>query len=113
MREYKGYKIQKVTARDWLVRDADGNVVKSDRLPRTLKEAKEFIDSQRSREAIVRVLRSEVARKQEAWEMVEDGYGGDIEAYIADYIGDYEAEEHDDHWIVTRIGYDEHWTVRK
>ena len=47
MREYKGYTIEKITARDWMVKDADGKVIYTteDRIPRTLKEAKAAIDA--------------------------------------------------------------------
>lgn len=45
------------------------------------------------REAIERVLRYEVDKRQSAWEMVQNGYNGDIEEYIADYAIDYDAEE--------------------
>lgn len=45
------------------------------------------------REAIEKVLRDEVAKGQSAWEMVQDGYDGDIEAYIEDYIRDFDCEE--------------------
>lgn len=47
------------------------------------------------REAIEKVIRDEVAQGQSAWEMVQDGYGGDIDAYIEDYIGDYDCTEWD------------------
>ena len=39
------------------------------------------------------VIEYEVSRRQEAYEMLTDGYAGDIEAYIADYEGDYEVEK--------------------
>ena len=45
------------------------------------------------REVIERVLRYEVDKRQSAWEMVQNGYNGDIEEYIADYASDYDAEE--------------------
>lgn len=44
-------------------------------------------------EAIERVIRAEVAQGQAAWEMVQDGYNGNIEEYIADYFGDYDCTE--------------------
>lgn len=39
------------------------------------------------------VIEHEIGRKQEAWEMLVDGYAGDIEAYIADYADDYDVEQ--------------------
>lgn len=39
---------------------------------------------------IEKVIRHEIDKGQSAWEMVQNGYGGDIEGYIADYRGDYE-----------------------
>lgn len=46
MREYKGYTIEKVTRLDWVVRDSEGNMkcTEENRVPRTLKEAKNLID---------------------------------------------------------------------
>lgn len=56
-------------------------------------------------EAIEMVLRSDVSEGQDAWEMVQNGYCGDIDAYIQDYKDDYTAEESDGVVIVSRIGY--------
>ena len=39
------------------------------------------------------VIEYEISRRQAAYEMLTDGYAGDIEAYIADYAADYEVEE--------------------
>ena len=39
------------------------------------------------------VIEYEINRRQEAYEMLTNGYAGDIEAYIADYTEDYEVEE--------------------
>jgi hypothetical protein len=41
--------------------------------------------------------------------MVIDGYGGDAEAYIEDYAGDYEVTTRDGVIIVSRKGYDENY----
>ena len=42
---------------------------------------------------IRRVIEYEVNRRQEVYEMLTDGYAGDIEAYLTDYAGDYDVEE--------------------
>ena len=39
------------------------------------------------------VIEYEANRRQEVYEMLKDGYNGDIETYIADYAQDYEVEE--------------------
>ena len=46
-REYKGYTIEQVTRLDWVVRDSEGKMQKTEegRIPRTLKEAKALIDT--------------------------------------------------------------------
>lgn len=55
------------------------------------------------RSAIKEVIIHEIEKGQAAWEMVQDGYAGDIEAYIEDYIGDYSAEETEDGIIVRHV----------
>ena len=47
MKEYKGYTIEKITRKDWMVKDASGEIIKTwdDRATfLTLKGAKEMID---------------------------------------------------------------------
>ena len=47
MREYKGYKIEQITKKDWMIKDANGETVRTaDDRPtaKTLKEAKDTID---------------------------------------------------------------------
>lgn len=47
MKEYKGYTIEKITRNDWMIKDQNGNLVRTpDDRPtmRTLKEAKALID---------------------------------------------------------------------
>ena len=46
-RQYRGYTIEKVTARDWCVTDKNGRNVytKENRIPLTLKEAKATVDA--------------------------------------------------------------------
>lgn len=47
MKEYKGYTIEKITRNDWMIKDQNGDLVRtSDDRPttRTLKEAKALID---------------------------------------------------------------------
>ena len=47
MREYKGYTIEKITNRDWMVKDAAGEILRTeDDRPTTLtlKAAKDLID---------------------------------------------------------------------
>lgn len=51
-------------------------------------------------EAIKAVIAYEIEQGQEVYEMLQDGYSGDVEAYIADYAGDYTAEEREDGTIV-------------
>lgn len=43
-------------------------------------------------EIIRKVIEYEINRRQDAYEMLMDGYAGNIEAYIADYANDYEVE---------------------
>lgn len=69
-----------------------------------MKKKKE-IETMNKLEAIEMVLRSDVSEGQDAWEMVQDGYCGDIDAYIQDYKDDYMVEESDGVVIVSRIGY--------
>ena len=47
MREYKGYTIEQITRLDWMVKDSNGEVVRTeDDRPttRTLREAKALVD---------------------------------------------------------------------
>ena len=47
MKEYKGYKIERITRLDWIIRDSDGETIYTEEgrpSTRTLKEAKELID---------------------------------------------------------------------
>lgn len=44
-------------------------------------------------DVIRKVMEYEVGRRQEAYEMLTDGYAGDFEAYVEDYAEDYEVEE--------------------
>lgn len=47
MKEYKGYTIEKITRNDWMIKDSEGEHVrtKEDRATtRTLREAKDLID---------------------------------------------------------------------
>lgn len=61
--------------------------------------------------AVERFLKQEVEKGQDAWEMVQDGYDGDIEAYIKDYINDYVALNTPDGTTISRLGYNEHFLL--
>lgn len=62
MREYKGYTIERITRKDWIIRDQTGEMIGTwDDKPSTptLKAAKEFIDYKETIEAYRKSLRGE------------------------------------------------------
>lgn len=47
MKEYKGYTIERITRKDWMIKDQNGEIIRTwnDRITtKTLKEAKDYID---------------------------------------------------------------------
>lgn len=62
-------------------------------------------------EAIKAVMNYEFERGQALYEMVTDGYNGDINAYADDYVADYEAEETEDGIVVKLDHTGERWLV--
>ena len=67
------------------------------------------LSTEECRLAVERFLKQEVEKGQDAWEMVQDGYDGDIEAYIKDYINDYVALNTPDGITISRLGYNEYF----
>lgn len=62
MKEYKGYTIERITRRDWIIRDHTGEMIGAwDDRPstETLKSAKEFIDYLEKKEIYKKILRGE------------------------------------------------------
>lgn len=66
---------------------------------------KETVDKPMIRDFLI----AEVKKGQGAWEMVQDGYAGDVEAYIDDYADDYEVVAINGEDLIHRIGYDEYY----
>ena len=60
----------------------------------------------RDTQAIHAALRFEISQGQAAYEMLQDGYNGDIAAYMADYERDYITEE-TPHGVIVRQDYPE------
>lgn len=73
--EYKGYSIEQVTRRDWIVRDKDGKMVCNNKFPyyaRTKKEAKEMVDKDIARCEFIETVVPELS-----FEVSESGLGLD------------------------------------
>lgn len=62
-------------------------------------------------EAIKKVIEYEIGRQQAVYEMLTDGYSGNLEAYIRDYADDYTTEETEDGIVVTLEHSGERWLV--
>lgn len=60
-------------------------------------------------EAIKAVIEYEFERGQATYEMITDGYNGDLEAYATDYAADYIAEETEDGVVVILEHTGEKW----
>lgn len=62
IREYRGYTIEKITAKDWGVKDRTGRFVytSENRIPRTLKEAKATVDADIRRTEFVESMFAEL-----------------------------------------------------
>lgn len=77
---------------------------------RTISEAfeKGYIDLS---ELIEQFLNNRIDMGQAEWEMVEDGYHSNIEAYIRDYKDDYEVILENKYAYIHRKGYDEYYEV--
>lgn len=71
----------------------------------------EELSENEQRVSIARFLRAEVEKGQEAWEMVQDDYAGDVTAYIKDHIDDFEARNTPDGITITRKGYNERYQL--
>lgn len=66
---------------------------------------KDTVDQPMIREFLI----ADVKKGQAAWEMVQDGYAGDVDAYIEDYAGDFEVVTINGEDLIHRIGYDEYY----
>ena len=77
---------------------------------RTMSEAfeKGYIDLS---ELIEEFLKNRIDMGQAECEMCEDGYDGNIEAYIRDYKDDYEVMVEDGWAYIHRKRYDEYYEV--
>lgn len=62
-------------------------------------------------EIIRAFLLEQIEAGQAAFEMVQDGYNGDVDEYVADYSGDYEVITENGETIVHRIDYPEYWEM--
>ena len=75
-----------------------GKIETADDLIRFVSEM--FLEENEYQDPIEAVIRFEIKQGQAAYEMLMDGYRGDIEEYIADYAGDYEAKQMEDGSVV-------------
>ena len=103
MKEYKGYTIEQITRRDWMVKDGNGETVRTeDDRPttRTLKEAKEMIDRITEENGM-----NNLKEAFKAFEEAEEKHNKIDEAYEADP----ENEEIEKAWDEA---YEEWWKAR-
>ena len=63
------------------------------------------------REAIAEFLKNRIDLGDAEYEMVTDGYDGNVEAYIRDYEDDFEVVEINGLGYIHRKDYDEYYTV--